>query len=156
MKGFDNDVRSMAHRILSNRQQTITETTQNTVKDNMENKKQTIAVNGNMIQFNIPRWGITEMNGYVPRTTFWEDFIIAEHFGEEAVRDTYRKSRAIAGDDAELRAELSLVLNHRIWALYEKNEALARVYDALWREYDQWAYETLSDEGRQTYHRITD
>lgn len=32
--------------------------------------------------------------GYECKTIFWEDFSIEEHFGEEAVRDTYRRAKA--------------------------------------------------------------
>lgn len=31
---------------------------------------------------------------YECQTTFWEDFSIAEAFGEEAVRDTYKRAEA--------------------------------------------------------------
>lgn len=31
--------------------------------------------------------------GYECQTTFWEDFSIAERFGVEAIRDTYKRAR---------------------------------------------------------------
>lgn len=31
---------------------------------------------------------------YECQTTFWEDFSVAELFGEEAVRDTYKRAKA--------------------------------------------------------------
>lgn len=31
---------------------------------------------------------------YECQTTFWEDFSIAETFGEEAIRDTYKRAKA--------------------------------------------------------------
>ena len=31
---------------------------------------------------------------YECKTTFWNDFSIAELFGEEAVRDTYKQAKA--------------------------------------------------------------
>ena len=30
---------------------------------------------------------------YECQTTFWEDFSIAEAFGEEAIRDTYKRAK---------------------------------------------------------------
>ena len=37
----------------------------------------------------IKTWNIESMTGYKPRTTFYEDFSIADHFGGPAIRDTY-------------------------------------------------------------------
>lgn len=34
------------------------------------------------------------LSDYECQTTFWKDFSIEEHFGEEAVRDTYRRAKA--------------------------------------------------------------
>lgn len=37
----------------------------------------------------IKAWNIEAMTGYKPRTTFYEDFSIADHFGGPAIRDTF-------------------------------------------------------------------
>ena len=42
----------------------------------------------------IPKWNITEITGYDPMTTFWQDFSMADKFGNEAIADTYRKVKA--------------------------------------------------------------
>ena len=39
----------------------------------------------------INNWNIEEMTGYKPITTFYEDLSIADHFGVEAVKDTYKR-----------------------------------------------------------------
>ena len=39
--------------------------------------------------FTIERWTMAEQLGYEPKTTFWEDFSIADRFGLDAVKDTY-------------------------------------------------------------------
>ena len=44
------------------------------------------------LQITIPRWNITEFSGYEPITTFWQDFSIADKFGNNAIADTYRGS----------------------------------------------------------------
>ena len=36
--------------------------------------------------------GIILENGYEMKTTFWQDFSIADAFGEEAIQDTYDRS----------------------------------------------------------------
>lgn len=32
----------------------------------------------------IPKWNIAEITGYDPMTTFWQDFSMADKFGNEA------------------------------------------------------------------------
>lgn len=104
---------------------------------------------------NFPKWGITRVCGYVPITTFWQDFSIAERFGTNAIKDTYRKVKQEWADDYKYWTELVLVLNHKIWDWYEKDEGIARTYDALWRDADaltdDWEGEELA-----YYLRTTD
>ena len=38
------------------------------------------------IQIKVPMWNIESETGYKPRTTFWQDFSIADAFGGDAVR----------------------------------------------------------------------
>ena len=77
------------------------------------------------------------MNGVaVLNTTFWLDFSIADRFGEEAVRDTYERAFNEWKSDIRYMTALCIVLNHKIWQLYEVNEKLARVYDELWKKCD--------------------
>ena len=75
---------------------------------------------------------------YECQTTFWEDFSIAELFGEEAVRDTYRRAKAEWGNDRIHGTELSLVLNHKCWYWYEENDTFSKLYAELWDEYHGW------------------
>ncbi len=56
---------------------------------------------------------------YECKTTFWEDFSIAERFGAEAIRDTYKRARAEWKNDRVYGTELSMVLNHKCWYWYE-------------------------------------
>lgn len=50
---------------------------------------------------------------YEYKTTFWEEFSIAEPFGEEAVRDTYKRAKAEWGTDRIYGTEPSMVLNRK-------------------------------------------
>ena len=95
-------------------------------------------------------------NGYIPKTTFWMDFSIADKFGAKAVRDTY--NRAVEGwrDNIVYLTELVMVLNHKIWQHYETDEELAREYDELWRGLDGWCVENLTGEDADYFYRITD
>lgn len=104
-----------------------------------------------------PKWRIEEMCGYEPKTTFWDDFWIGLYFGgEEGVRDTYRRAFKEWKNDVEYVTELVLVLNWMIWALYEVDEPMARVFDELWREADKWCMSHLEGEDLRYYERVTD
>lgn len=37
-------------------------------------------------------WNIEALTGYVPKTTFYTDFSIADRFGTAAIEDTYRRA----------------------------------------------------------------
>lgn len=104
----------------------------------------------------LPLWNITEMNGYIPITTFWEDFSIADAFGVEAVKDTF--NRAFEGWKADYKylTELVLVLNHKIWQWYGKNDELAMAYNKLWEKAGEYAYDNLKDEEFGYFWKWTD
>ena len=95
------------------------------------------------IQFVTPMWNIEKMTGYKPLTTFWSDFSTAEQFGIEAVKGTFKRAFEEWKGDYKFLTELVMVLNHKIWQWYEKNDELARVYNALWEEADNYGYENL-------------
>lgn len=40
-----------------------------------------------MNRFRVKTWNIEEMTGYKPMTTFYEDFSIADAFGQAVVKD---------------------------------------------------------------------
>lgn len=44
------------------------------------------------IQIKVPMWNIESETGYKPRTTFWQDFSIADAFGGDAVTDTFHRA----------------------------------------------------------------
>lgn len=94
---------------------------------------------------------------YECQTTFWEDFTIAERFGAEAIRGTYRRARAEWKRDRVYGTELSMILNHKCWYWYGKqNEELSRLYAKLWEEYHGWVLENWEGEKLKYYLRVTD
>ena len=99
---------------------------------------------------------IMQMIGYEPRTTFWMDFSIADNFGVSAVKDTFKRAFSDWKSNHIYLTELVMVLNHKIWQHYERNEPLARVYNALWEQADQWALDNLKDEELEYYVRTLD
>jgi len=92
--------------------------------------------------------------GYQTITTYFMDFSIAERFGIKAIRDTYK--RALLNTDYKMMTELTMVLNHKIWFLYEKNPEIAKVYDELWRDCDKRCCETFNKEQLRYFYQVTD
>lgn len=98
-----------------------------------------------------------EMN-YTEITTCWQDFSIADRFGEKAIRDTYnRLFNQWKENHTKEITELTLVLNWKIWQHYEQgNEALTQVYNELWEKMDLWCQENLKDDDLDYYYHTTD
>lgn len=93
---------------------------------------------------------------YKTFTTFWMDFTIADTFGTGAIRDTYNRAFKEWKHDYKYLTELVMVLNHKIWEWYEKNEAIAGVYNDLWEKTAAYACENLKGEELSYYFRVTD
>lgn len=90
------------------------------------------------------------------KTTFWMDFSIADAFGVDAVKETYERAFNGWKENHIYLTELVMVLNWKIWQHYEKNESLARVYNELWEQADEYACEHLEGEEAEYFFRATD
>ena len=95
-------------------------------------------------------------NGYNVQTTFWEDFSAADIFGLSAIQDTFNRAFEEWKGNCKYLTELVLVLNHKIWQHYKTKPNVAALYDALWRQADQYAVENLKDEELSYYYDVTD
>ena len=104
----------------------------------------------------ISKWNIEAMTGYKPKTTFWEDFSIADKFGANAVKDTFRRAFKGWKTNYEYLTELVMVLNWKIWEHYERNETLAQLYNDLWVDADEYAMENLKGEELKYFYSTTD
>ena len=105
----------------------------------------------------LTKWGIEKMTGYKPKTTFWNDFEIAEQFGGiDAVLDTYKQAFKSWKDNCEYITELVMVLNWRIWYWHGKDEKYEALYDKLWWETHQWCSENLKDDDLTYYVQTVD
>ena len=90
-------------------------------------------------------------------TTFYMDFTIADKFGINAIKDTYNRAFNEWKTDYKYLTALVMVLNHKIWEHYEKNnDEYARLYDKLWRETDDYALDNLKDKELEYYLNILD
>ena len=71
---------------------------------------------------------------YELQTTFWSDFSIADMFGLNAIRDTYKRAFAEWKSDYKYLTELVMVTNWKLWEHYENGRNdYAELYDELYR-----------------------
>lgn len=105
--------------------------------------------------FNLP-WGVVNI-GYEPQTTFWQDFSIADKFGADAIKDTFKRAFEEWKSNYIYLTELVMVLNWKIWQFYDTDrEDLARLYNDLWATADEYAANNLQGEELQYFYRTTD
>lgn len=94
--------------------------------------------------------------GYEIKTTFWDDFGIAERFGTSAIKDTYKRAFNEWKTNHIYLTELVMVLNWKIWQWNEKNDEYAKVYNDLWGKADAYACENLTGEELDYFYSTTD
>lgn len=89
--------------------------------------------------------------------TFWQDFTIADHFGINAIKDTYKRAFKEWSDDYKMLTALVMVLNHKIWQHYrEKNETYSKLYNDLWQKANDYAVTHLKDDALAYFYEVTD
>ena len=106
----------------------------------------------------IPRWNIEEACGYKPITTFWQDFSIADAFGEAAVADTFKRAFKEWKGNYKYLTELVLVLNHKVWYHHKGRQdcEMASLYERLWKKADAYAMDNLKGEELNYFICTTD
>lgn len=87
---------------------------------------------------------------------FLRDFRIADMFGKNAIRDTYRRAFDEWKDNVEYFASFVLTLNHQIWDWYRKDEGIARLYDELWHKANAWGIGHFKGKDAEYYFRFLD
>ena len=96
-------------------------------------------------------------NGYKFVSTFPSDFTIADKFGENAIRDTFNRAFNEWKSNYVYLTELVISLNWKIWEHYEKgNQEIAKVYNELWEQADNFACENLKGEELSFFYNVTD
>lgn len=101
-------------------------------------------------------WNIEAMTGYKPITTFYMDFSIADHFGESAIRDTYKRCLESWKDDYKYLTELVMALNWKIWEHYQSNMLLAQLYNELYDAAFEFADGHLKGDELSYFYRTID
>ena len=106
----------------------------------------------------IPVWNVSDLNGYTPKTTFWQDFWIAAAYGTDAVQDTYNRAMKEWKDNYIYMTELALVLNHMGCLFYKKNDTitLARLFFQLDEQHTDWCYENLKGDELAYFMQVID
>lgn len=107
------------------------------------------------IRMTIPNARLNLPN-YEEKTTFMQDFAIADIFGAKAVQDTYDRAFDAWKEDVTYLTELVIVLNTRCWLHFEKDRALSQLYGELYHKANAYAYETLEGEELKYYFNTTD
>lgn len=96
------------------------------------------------------------MYDYEFKTTFWQDFTIADKFGIEAIEDTFKRAFKEWKSDYIYLTELVLVLNWKMWDWSEKDVSIARLYQKLWEKVDNYALDNLKGDEMTYFYRETD
>ena len=95
--------------------------------------------------------------GYTQQTTFWMDFTIADAFGINAIKDTYRRASKEWKNDKVYMTELVMVLNWKCWVHYERgNNRLAETYSDLYYKARELAFITLKGDDLKYFIQTTD
>lgn len=98
----------------------------------------------------------TYVYGYKLMTTFWNDFIIAEQFGVNAIKETYKRAFTEWKDNYKYLTELVMVLNWRSWICWKHNDEYMELYSDLYYEADEYACTNLKGEELNYYFITTD
>lgn len=96
------------------------------------------------------------VNRYETQTTFWSDFSIADKFGIDAIKDTYKRAFNEWKGNYIYLTELVLILNWKIWQHHEGNKEVAEVYNDLWEQTDAYACENLTGKEADYFFSTTD
>ncbi len=95
--------------------------------------------------------------GYTQRTTFWDDFTIAERWGVKAIEDTYKNAFNSWKNDVVFITELVLVLNWKMLYMDEKHMTEKSVmYYKCWVELSNWCERHLEAGAYEYFILVTD
>lgn len=95
-------------------------------------------------------------NGYEIKTTFWQDFTIADAFGTAAIQDTFNQSFRDWKNNLEYITELAMVMSWKSCDWYGKNEQYVILYSELYHKVDCWCCNNLKGSDLEYYLKTTD
>lgn len=113
-----------------------------------------------MFEIKIPRWPLIDMTGYQPKTTFWQDFSIADNFGPKEVQDTFNRAFKEWKDDMVYATELAMVLNWKQFQFAKDGwiaeGEMCNLYIKLWKKMDAYICSHWKGDKLNYYYRETD
>ena len=95
-------------------------------------------------------------NGYELKTTFWNDFTIADEFGVDAIKDTYNRAFNEWKHDHIYITELYMVMNWKMFQWFEKDDSKYQTYFELYTILDEWCLDNLKGEQLDYFIATTD
>ena len=101
-------------------------------------------------------WNIEQLTGYKPKTTFWDDFTIAEKFGNKEILETYNRAFKEWKSDVIYLTELVMVLNWKIFQHHEHDDEKAKLYNDLWSKTDVYCMDNLKGDDLSYFLSTTD
>ena len=97
------------------------------------------------------------MSGYSAKTTFWDDFTIADKYGKDAIEDTYERAFKEWKSDHIYLTEFVMVLNWKCWEHYENgNIEFSELYSKLFYKAQNYAHSHLKGDELSYFLRTTD
>ena len=93
---------------------------------------------------------------YETKTTFWDDFSVAEIFGKDAILETYARAFEEWKADYIYLTELVMVLNWKCWYWVKDSEVYSQLYSDLYYKADDYACKRLKGEELSYYYKTTD
>ena len=99
---------------------------------------------------------MTLPNGYTMTTTFFEDFDIAERFGVEAVKETFKTSFENWKYNPVYLTELAIVMSNNSIAHYDTNRELSMTYTELYNKVDDYCMNNFNGKSLEFYLKTTD
>jgi len=91
------------------------------------------------------------------RTTFCQDFLIAERYGIAAIKDTYNRAFNGWKNCHKYLTELTMTLNHLLAMHFyrdgEDNER-TKLYGDLWQKTYEWGCENLKGEELSFFYAV--
>lgn len=96
-------------------------------------------------------------NGYETKTTFYKDFTIAEAFGDEAIKDTFKRAFNEWKDNTEYATELCLIMNLKCWEWYgKKNQERAQLYSDYYYQVRAYCLDNYKGKDFEYFWRVID
>ena len=94
---------------------------------------------------------------YEFKTTFWMDFTIADKFGIEAVKDTFKRAFSEWKTDYIYLTELTLVVNWKCWQHYKKNNIeISKLYSEYYYQLREYGLDNLKGKELEYFIKTLD